>query len=147
MIGGINWPPSEDAVSTEAAFARGMPNFTPEPPRPPVAQQVTVYHAQPYSHHDPLGRPVEPQLFVDVSNLVDRKIELLKHHASQKRWLDESQGHDSYLEALRELDEACGRMSGLFTAAEGWRRHLHWGFCGPKDDPLSEALKGNVLVA
>jgi hypothetical protein len=29
-------------------------------------------------------------------------------------------------------------MSKKFTYAEGWRRHLHYGFCGPDDDPLKE---------
>ena len=31
-------------------------------------------------------------------------------------------------------------MSGRFEHAEGWRRHLHWGFCGADDDPLRAAL-------
>jgi hypothetical protein len=72
---------------------------------------------------------------------------MLAKHVSQKCWLDESQGHDSYLQTLRDLDEECGRMSGMFRCAEGWRRHLHLGFCGEKDDPLQLALKGKVLVS
>ena len=63
--------------------------------------------------------------------MVDRKIEMLSYHVSQKKWLDESQGHESYLHTLRDLDEELGRMSGMFQYAEGWRRHLHLGFCGP----------------
>lgn len=127
-------------LAVTAAFSRGMPNFPVDPPRPAVANKVTVYHAQPYSNRDPLRQVVEPEMFVDVTGVEDRKVAMLACHASQKQWLDESQGHDSYLQTLRDLDEEVGRMSTLFKCAEGWRRHLHLGFCGEHDDPLSAAL-------
>jgi LmbE family N-acetylglucosaminyl deacetylase len=133
-------------LAVTAAFARGMRNFSVDPPRASVDQKVTVYHAQPYSHHDPLRRLVMPDFFVDVTDLIHHKTALLAKHQSQKLWLDESQGHDSYLDTLRELDEQAGRMSGRFRFAEGWRRHLHLGFCGPADDPLCDALKKHVRV-
>jgi hypothetical protein len=72
---------------------------------------------------------------------------MLALHASQRDWLDSSQGHDSYLRTLRNLDEEVGRMSGLFRCAEGWRRHLHLGFCGEHDDPLLAALHDKILTA
>lgn len=133
-------------LAVSAAFTRGMRNFPVDPPRAPVEQKVTVYHAQPYSHHDPLRRPVQPDRFVDVTDVIDRKVAMLAEHKSQKRWLDESQGQDSYLETLRELDRQAGRLSGRFTYAEGWRRHLHLGFCGPDDDPMRDALAERVLM-
>ena len=133
-------------LAVTAAFARGMPNFPVDPPRPPIAGKVTVYHAQPYSHHDPLGRRVQPDYFVDVTDLIERKVEMLAKHTSQKQWLDESQGMDSYLQTLRELDEECGRMSGQFQYCEGWQRHLHLGFCDKQDDPLRDALRTRVKM-
>ncbi len=133
-------------LAVTAAFARGMPNFPVDPPRPSVDQIVTVYHAQPFSHRDPLRRLVQPDFFVDVTDVVEQKVAMLAEHKSQKRWLDESQGHDSYLETLRELDRECGRMSGRFEYAEGWRRHLHLGFCGEKDDPLTASLADRAYV-
>ncbi len=132
-------------LAVSAAFTRGMPNFPVEPPRSAIADKTTVYHAQSYSHRDPLGRVVEPHFFVDVTALVPRKREMLAHHASQKQWLDESQGLDSYLDTMQQLDAELGRMSGLFQHAEGWRKHLHLGFCSAEDDPLREALKGKIL--
>jgi N-acetylglucosamine malate deacetylase 1 len=131
-------------LATTAAFARCMPNFPVEPARAAVDQPVTVYHAQPYSHHDPLRRRVDPEFYVDVSDVVERKVEMLACHRSQKQWLDESQGLDSYLQALRNLDEELGLRSQAFLYAEGWRRHLHLGFCGPNDDPLVAALREHV---
>ncbi len=134
-------------LAVTAAFSRGMPNFEVDPPRPPYDAPITVYHAQPYSNRDPLRRRVTPDFFVDVTDLVERKVEALAKHATQQRWLDESQGQNSYLNTLRELDAEVGRMSALFRFAEGWRRHLHLGFCGPDADPLCTALHGKVLQA
>ena len=39
------------------------------------------------------------------------------------------------------------RIADMADEMKGWRRHLHLGFCGPKDDPLSEALGDKVLVS
>src|SRR5690349_11593993 len=64
-------------LAVTAAFARGMPNFVTEPPRPAIGTPVTVYHAQPYSHHDPLGKPVEPVLVVDTTDIIEQKKQML----------------------------------------------------------------------
>jgi LmbE family N-acetylglucosaminyl deacetylase len=127
-------------LAVTAAFSRGMPNFPVEPPRPASQQEVTVYHAQPHGNCDGIGRPVLPQMFVDVSDLMDRKCELLSLHASQKRWLDVSQGMDSYLATMQELCREVGMLSQRFAYAEGWRRHSHLGFCSADANPLAEAL-------
>ncbi len=81
-------------LAVTAAFARCMQNFPVDPPREAVLEPVTVYHAQPYSHRDGMRRLVEPDFFVDVTDVVERKVEMLAKHVSQKQWLDESQGHD-----------------------------------------------------
>lgn len=127
-------------LAVTAAFVRGMPNFDVDPPTPPYDAKVTVYHAQPYSHLDPLRHPVTPDFWVNVESMLELKVEMLAKHRSQKDWLDESQGHDSYLETLRQLDAEGGERSGRWRYAEGWRRHLHLGFCGPDDDPLRDVL-------
>jgi hypothetical protein len=41
---------------------------------------------------------------------------------------------------MDEMSLEVGRLSGKFRHAEGWRRHLHWGFCGEKTDPLKQIL-------
>jgi hypothetical protein len=122
-----------------------MPNFPVEPPHPPVDQDVTLYHAQPHGNCDALRQPVLPELFVDIGDLIQRKRELLSLHASQKRWLDHSQGMDSYLVTMEQLGADVGRLSGRFAYAEGWRRHSHWGFSATDTDPLAEALGDRVV--
>jgi N-acetylglucosamine malate deacetylase 1 len=53
---------------------------------------------------------------------------------------------DSYLGAMDEMSLAVGAMSGQFRHAEGWRRHLHLGFCAADSDPLAAALASAYLV-
>lgn len=134
-------------LTVTAAFCRGMPNFPVEPPIAAVDQDVTIYHAQPHGNRDPLGGVVRPGLYVDISDVLEQKTAMLACHQSQKRWLDESQGLDSYLHAMHALMREVGRMSGQFQYAEGWRRHLHLGFCSADADPLTAALGDRVLAA
>ena len=132
-------------LAVSAAFAHGMPNLQSDPPVEVFMEPVTVYHAQPVGNATPLGEVVIPHIYIDETDVIEKKVESLACHASQKQWLDESQGQDSYLETLRELSREVGKMSGKFEFAEGWRRHQHWGFCGPNDDPLRDAL-ADIIV-
>ena len=133
-------------LGVTAAFTRGMPNFATDPPRTPVSQPVTVYHAQPHSNRDPLGQLIRPGLYVDISAVLAEKRAMLALHASQKTWLDHSQGMDAYLNVMTENSKAVGLLSGVFSSAEGWRRRLHYGFCEEGADPLSGALREYVKV-
>ncbi len=129
-----------------AAFCRNMPNFPTDPPTPPTAGDVALYHAMPAGLRDPLRNPVSPDFCVDVAGVLDVKRRALACHRSQKEWLDKSQGMDSYLTTMEQLSAAVGRVSGRFAHAEGWRRHLHLGF-GPEDfDPLCSALGDGVAA-
>ena len=133
-------------LAVTAAFARGMPNFPTDPPRPPTDQAVTVYHAQPHGNRDPLRQLVRPEMVVDIESAIEEKQAMLAHHRSQKDWLDRTQGMDAYLEAMLALSREVGAMSGRFTYAEGWRRRLHLGFGAEADDPLGEVLGAHVLA-
>lgn len=131
-------------LAVSAAFTRGMPNYPTEPPSSAIEGPVTIYHAQPHGNRDPLGQLVRPGLFVDVGGVMEQKTAMLACHQSQQQWLDTSQGLNSYLAAMNDLAREVGQMSGRFEYAEGWRRHLHLGFCGPDDDPLADALAAHV---
>jgi LmbE family N-acetylglucosaminyl deacetylase len=132
-------------LAVTAAFACGMPNFATDPPIAPVTGDVALYHAMPHGLCDGLRRPVVPGLFVDTTAVQGAKRQTLAAHASQKEWLDATQGMDSYLDAGDDAARAVGRMSGRFAYAEGWRRHLHLGLSATDDDPLVAAL-GNAIA-
>ncbi len=132
-------------LALTAAFARGMPNYPTVPARAPVDQPVTVYHAQPHGNRDPLGNLVRPSMFVDIKGVIELKTAMLACHASQKQWLDTSQGFNSYLTTMHDLSREVGGLSGIFEYAEGWRRHYPIGFGSVESDPLAEALSPHVL--
>lgn len=127
-------------LAVSAAFVRGMPNVKTRPARAPVDGSVTIYHAMPHGLRDPLRRRIIPGAFVNTTSVHERKKAALAAHQSQKRWLDATQGMDSYLRVMEDFSLELGRMSRRFRHAEGWRRHLHYGFCEEADDPLREAL-------
>ena len=140
----------EDHVNTSrlavtAAFVRCIPNFRTIPPSAPVSAPVIIYHAMPYGLRDPFGRAVRPGQYVNVTGAMDRKRAALEAHASQRDWLDASQGIGSYVEAMVDMARWMGRMSGAFECAEGWRRRLHLGFAPDDRDPLADTLGGLAI--
>jgi LmbE family N-acetylglucosaminyl deacetylase len=136
----------EDHVNTSrlavtAAFCRGMINFPVEPYRPTFTNDVVIYHAQPHGNRDILDRLVTPDFMIDIESVLDEKRDMLAAHASQKVWLDKSQGMDAYLEIMRSFArEVAGHAEQPCAFAEGWRRHNPLGFCSPDARPLEKAL-------
>lgn len=133
-------------VGVTAAFARGMLNFASDPPLPPIADDVTAYHALPYGLRDPLRRLVRAGQYVDISSVMKTKRDMLAAHRSQKEWLDASQGLNAYLDTMETFARQAGEMSGVFEYAEGWRRHLHLGFSATDEDPLAEVLGDRCVI-
>jgi N-acetylglucosamine malate deacetylase 1 len=132
-------------LAVSAAFTREMPNFRSDPLLPAIVGPVTIYHAQPHGNREPLGEIVRPGQFVDITAVIDQKTAMLECHRSQGDWLDTSQGAHSLADAMKSLSREVGTMSGRFEYAEGWRKHLHLGFCSPDADPLAAAL--GALIA
>jgi LmbE family N-acetylglucosaminyl deacetylase len=132
-------------LAVTAAFAHGMPNFKSIPDRATADYDVTVYHGLPHSLTDPLRKKIMPGVFINTANVHATKLEALRAHKSQQHWLDASQKMNSYLQTLEDISVEIGRRSKRFEHAEGWRRHLHYGFCAPDADPLKE-LGSNYLL-
>ncbi len=132
-------------LAVTATFARGMPNFSTVPSRSPGSYECTVYHAMPHGLRDSLRRRIIPGAFVNTTSVQETKRKALSAHRSQQQWLDTSQQLNSYLQTMEDMSREVGRMSGSFEQAEGWRRHLHYGFCGPNADPLTD-LGENYLI-
>ncbi len=127
-----------------AAFCRGMKNFPVIPHTDPISKPVALYHSMPYGLTDPLRKPVNADLYVDVEKYIEQKAEMLACHKSQKEWLDVSQGLDAYLITMKEMCAQMGKLSRKYNYAEGWIRHSHLGLCSPQENPLAELLKPNT---
>jgi LmbE family N-acetylglucosaminyl deacetylase len=84
---------------------------------------------------------VEPHFCTDITAVLHRKRAMLAAHASQKQWLDETQGMDAYLDEMERMSAEVGRMSGTYKFAEGGRRHSHLGFAAEDFDPVRDLLR------
>jgi LmbE family N-acetylglucosaminyl deacetylase len=141
----------EDHVNTArlaitAAFALPVTNFSSKPRAPAVAADCTIYHAIPVTNRDVLRRRLFPGQYVNVTPFVEQKRALLACHRSQQEWLDQSQGLNSYIDAMVEQDRELGRMSGMFEYAEGWTRHCYRGFSPVERNPLAGVLGDDAYV-
>jgi len=132
-----------------ACFSRAMRHYTSIPPREPTAQDVYLYHAQPHTNRDGMRTLVVPDLFVDISDVMPTKLQMLGCHESQRQWLDETQGLDDYLETMRQSGAEVARMRPDCTwqYAEGFRQHRHVGFSARDGNPLADALTGRAECA
>ena len=133
-------------LTLSAAFVKGMTNYDTDPPVQAVSTDVTLYHAMPHGLQTPMRQKVRAGLYVGTTSVHATKREALAAHKSQKNFLDETQGMDSYLGTMDELSQGVGKLSGSFEYAEGWRRHLHLGYSKKEQDPLAEALSDHCLV-
>jgi len=100
------------AAIDAASPAAGNPHYFPEL----RAEGLDVH--QPRALY--LSGTLEPNVWVDVSDTLDRKVEALFCHASQL-----AQTGDWFRDFLRESAEEAGRAAGV-TFAEGFRR-IHLG--------------------
>jgi LmbE family N-acetylglucosaminyl deacetylase len=133
-------------LALTAAFVRASRGYRTMPARPPFETPVTVYHASPNGMRDGLRRRLPPGAFVNTTPVHAQKTAALECHESQRRWLDATQGMDDYVRTMDGFSRELGKLSRRFAHAEGWRRHLHFGYCAEDDDPLRTALGTDYAV-
>ncbi len=133
-------------LAVTAAFCRGMKNFPVDPPISPVRNDVTIYHSQPHGNRDSLNHLVHPDIFIDISTIIEEKTNMLAQHKTQKEWLDRSQGMNAYLDTMKRFSRELGEMSKQCEFAEGWHRHNPFGLCAIDADPLGNVLRDFVVA-
>ncbi len=116
-----------------ASFLYAAPNISALPLRP-GSRVPYLYYCDPVEGKDPLGRPVEPTTYVDISAVLEEKARMLACHASQRRWLRAHHGMDEYLDAMRRHAALRGHQAGA-AAAEAFVQHR--GHAYPQDDLLA----------
>jgi LmbE family N-acetylglucosaminyl deacetylase len=127
-------------LATTAAFVRGVPNYITG--NPAVGNyNCAVYHAVPHGLRGPLREKIVPEIFIDTTSVHQVKMEALRAHESQQNWLEDSQKMNSYLLTMDSFSRELGNMSGVSEHAEGWRRHLHFGFSEEDYNPLEDLGK------
>lgn len=122
-------------LARAAAFSYPIPNAS---NLPVVAGSAIpwLYYCDPIESRDPYtGALVEPTTYVDVSAQIDRKIEMLVCHASQREWLRAHHGMDEYVEACKRYGAERGRQIGT-TYAEAFVQHRGHAF--PQNDLIAQ---------
>jgi LmbE family N-acetylglucosaminyl deacetylase len=125
-------------LARAAAFSYPIPNASSLPMLDGSAIPW-LYYCDPVEGRDPYtGELVTPSTYVDVSPQLERKIEMLICHASQRQWLRSHHGMDEYVEAMKRYSGERGRQIGV-QYAEAFVQHRGHAF--PQCDLLSETFK------
>jgi LmbE family N-acetylglucosaminyl deacetylase len=122
-------------LARSAAFSYPIPNAS-ELPLVPGSAIPWLYYCDPVEAREPYtGDLMTPTTFVDISKQLDRKIEMLACHASQRDWLRAHHGMDEYIDAMKRHSALRGSQSGV-TYAEAFVQHR--GHPYPQSDLLAE---------
>lgn len=110
-----DYMPDHTAVSRlvfDASFTATLPNYTYEPhfsdPNKAPAKLVPIYYMDTLA-----GVNFVPEEFVDISNEIDLKLEMLECHESQLVWMREHDGID-----FSDMVKTCSRYRGYQCGAE-----------------------------
>jgi LmbE family N-acetylglucosaminyl deacetylase len=122
-------------LARAAAFSYSIPNAS-ELPLVDGSTIPWLYYCDPIGSHDPYtDELIAPTTFVDVSPQIDRKIEMLVCHASQRDWLRAHHGMDEYVETMKRFSVNRGAQIGV-QYAEAFVQHRGHPF--PRTDFLAE---------
>jgi len=104
------------AIARTACFGAPIRNVATLAAEPaPVLDHIPhLYYADPLEGLDPLGNSITPGFWIDISDAMDRKEQLLACHASQREWLLKHHAWTSTA-SMREWGEARGRTSACAT--------------------------------
>ena len=133
-----------------ACFNAPIPNYSTKDltPAKHIGSVPYLYYAQPTEGVDIFGKEITPQFYVDISEVDQRKKELLACHESQRNWLRQHHGMDEYLDSVSRWNAALGERASLpgrkVISAEGFRQHL--GHAYPRNNILKELLPEQVIV-
>ncbi len=123
----------------DACFAASVPHYLTQQwdPAAPLARIPHLYYVDAIEGIDYFGRQLEYGFIVDISATIDRKLEMLACHASQREWLRRQHGLDEYLDGCRRWSGIRGQQIGV-VYGEAFRQHT--GHPYPHDNWLGKLL-------
>lgn len=122
-------------LARSVAFSYSIPNAS-ETPRIHGSALPWLYYCDPVGGRDPYtGDVANATTHVEITRQMERKIEMLACHASQRDWLRAHHGMDEYIDAMKRHSEMRGRQFGV-PYAEAFVQHRGHPF--PQTDLLSE---------
>ncbi|HEV8131979.1 MAG TPA: PIG-L deacetylase family protein [Acidobacteriota bacterium] len=108
----------------------------------------SLFYTQPLEGKDIFGKPVAPQFYVDISDCVELKQQMLACHKSQRDWLRAHHGIDEYIDSMRRWSTTLAEQASKVAVkpvqfAEAFRQHV--GHAYPQANFLAEALGIRVI--
>ncbi len=107
----------------DACFNASVPNYHTGTDDAPTQKIPYLYYSDPIGGEDLFGDKTVTSVLVNITTVMDRKVEALSCHASQREWLREQHGIDEYVDAMKRWAAVRGAELGV-TFAEGFRQHL-----------------------
>ena len=143
----ITAPPSDYLLDHEmtshlvrdACFNASVPNYRTHQwdPAPHCTKIPHLYYVDALEGRNNDGERHPVDLIVDVTDMIDMRMEMLACHASQREWLRRQHGIDEYMDAARRWSQARGAEIGA-AYGEGFRQYK--GPPHPSDDLLARLL-------
>jgi LmbE family N-acetylglucosaminyl deacetylase len=126
-------------LARSTAFSYSIPNSS-EAPLVPGSAIPWLYYCDPVTGRDPYtNEVVQATTFIDITGQMQRKVQMLGCHASQRDWLRAHHGMDEYIDAMKRHGAMRGAEMGA-VYAEGFVQHRGHPF--PENDLLAEILQG-----
>ena len=148
----ITMPPQDYMVDHEVAsrlvrnacFIAPIPNYA---HGEAVAENVidhipALLYTDAFDSKDILGNPIKPHFYVNITEQIEKKKEMLACHDSQREWLRRQHGVDEYLNAMVRGSANRGREVGV-EYAETFTQHL--GHAYPQENPFEDILGDLIL--
>ncbi len=124
-------------IVESAAMISSLPNVPLD--EEPVEITPLLYHSAPLTLSDPLGSEIAPpHFFVDISSVIDTKMDMLAHHQSQMDLMRHMHKMNDFFGEMKKNNVNYGSMVDVPYAEVFWQ-HLGGGF--QKDPLLQEELK------
>jgi LmbE family N-acetylglucosaminyl deacetylase len=138
-------------LSRNACFYAPTPNYdtSKQGEGLPITHIPHLYYFDVVGGTNIFGRPVCPQFYVDIGDVIHFKSEMLACHASQRDWLRAQHGVDNYILSMQLWGAKRGKEASelgerRMVYAECFRQHL--GHAYPEDNLLMRLLEEWVVV-
>jgi LmbE family N-acetylglucosaminyl deacetylase len=104
----------------------------------PLEVTPLLYHSSPFTLYDPLGTMIAPpHFYVDISSVIETKIEMLSQHKSQIELMRHMHRIDDFFGYILEGNRNYGKQAGVKYAEVYWQ-HMGGGF--QQDPQIQEDL-------
>lgn len=127
-------------ICRQSCFLCGAPNI--ETRQDAFNTIPHLYYMDPVEGTDVFGKPVTPEILVDITSVVNLKQEMAKKHKSQRQWLKKHHKNDDYIENMLNFSKNRGALISV-DFAEGFRQNLSHAF--PKINLLKTVLRKKIV--